>query len=43
MKAIKENFGAADMVLTAEEVGMIDEKLNNMEMSEVFGGSPVKK
>ena len=40
---IKENFGAADIVLTAEEVGMIDEKLNNMEMSEVFGGSPVKK
>ncbi len=40
---IKENFGAADIVLTAEEVGMIDEKLNNMEMSAVFGGSPVKK
>lgn len=40
---IKENFGAAEVVLTADEVRAIDEKLDSMEMSAVFGGSPVKK
>lgn len=40
---IKENFGAAEVVLTADEVKAIDEKLDSMEMSTVFGGSPVKK
>lgn len=40
---IRENGGAADIALTADEVRMIDGKLNNMEMSAVFGGSPVKK
>lgn len=39
---IKENIGAADIILTADEVEKIDKKLNNMEMSAVFGGSPVK-
>ena len=39
---IKENLGAADIILTADEVEEIDKKLNNMEMSAVFGGSPVK-
>ncbi len=40
---IKENFGATEIDLSAEEVRSIDEKLDNMEMSAVFGGSPVKK
>lgn len=32
-----------EIALTAEEVIRIDEKLNHMEMSAVFGGSPVRK
>lgn len=32
-----------EIALTAEEVINIDEKLNHMEMSAVFGGSPVRK
>lgn len=40
---LKENIGAADIALTMEEVRRIDEELDNMKMSEVFGGSPVKK
>lgn len=40
---IRENFGAADIVLSMEEVAAIDEKLNHMAMSAVFEGSPVKK
>lgn len=40
---LKENIGAADVTLTMEEVRTIDEQLDNMKMSEVFGGSPVKK
>lgn len=36
-------FGAADIALTMEEVKKIDEELDNMKMSEVFGDSPVKK
>lgn len=40
---LKENIGAADIHLTDEEVTAIDAALDTMEMSEVFGGSPVKK
>lgn len=40
---LKENIGAADICLTKEEVRKIDEALNEMEMSEVFGGSAIKK
>lgn len=40
---LKENIGAADIILTGEEVKKIDEELDNMKMSEVFGGSPVIK
>lgn len=39
---LKENIGAADICLTDEEVKAIDAALDNMEMSEVFGGSPIK-
>lgn len=40
---IKENFGAADITLTKDEVASLDDKLEHMDMSGVFGGSPVKK
>lgn len=40
---LKENIGAADIHLTDEEVKTIDAALDAMEMSEVFGGSPIKK
>lgn len=40
---LKENAGAADIHLTKEELQCIDTKLTTMEMSDVFGGSPVKK
>lgn len=39
---LKENIGAADIYLTDEKVKAIDTALDNMEMSEVFGGSPMK-
>jgi len=39
---LKENAGAAEISLTAEEVQAIDSALDGMEMSEVFGGSAVK-
>ena len=42
LKRLQENAGAADVRLTAEEVKALDEALNNMEMSAVFGGSQVK-
>lgn len=40
---IRENLGAVEITLTAEEVISIDGKLNHMEMSAVFGGSTVRK
>jgi len=43
IERIRENAGAADILLTAEEVSVIDEKLDSMEMSQVFGGSPARK
>lgn len=39
LSRLLENAGAADVTLSAEEVSVIDETLNGMEMSEVFGGS----
>ena len=43
VERIRENGGAADIELTAQEVASIDEKLDHMEMSGVFGGSAVQK
>lgn len=40
---LKENIGAADIHLTEDEVKTIDTALDTMPMSEVFGGSPIKK
>lgn len=39
---LKENAGAADIELTAEEIAVLDRQLDNMEMSDVFGGTRVK-
>lgn len=38
---LTENAGAADIELTADEVGTLNKALDGMEMSEVFGGSPM--
>ena len=38
---LKENFGAMDVELTTEEIKHIDQALDTMKMSEVFGGSKV--
>ena len=38
-----ENLGSADIDLYKEEVSNIDNALNNMKMSEVFGGSAIKE
>ena len=40
---LKENIGAADIHLTPSEVADIDNALDNMEMTEVFGGSKITK
>lgn len=40
---IVENGNAAEIILTKEEVAAMNEKLEHMEMSGVFGGSPVKE
>lgn len=40
---LKENIGAADILLSAEEVRHIDDALATMPMSEVFGGSKMKE
>ncbi len=40
---LKENIGAADIILSTEEVEKIDRQLDNIPMSEVFGGSKVIK
>lgn len=42
LSRLKENIGAADIRLSAEEIGKIDAALDKMDMSGVFGGSPVK-
>ena len=39
---LKENFAASEINLTAEEVKALDDALDNMEMSAVYGGAPVK-
>lgn len=40
---MQENAGAAEVVLSEEEVGMIDKALDAMEMSAVFGGTEMAK
>lgn len=43
LNRLMENGKAADIELTEEEVKAIDEALDNMKMSEVFGGSKIVK
>ena len=38
---MKENFGAADILFSQEELAAIDKTLNEMEMSDVFGGARI--
>ena len=38
-----ENAGSADIILTSDEVSAVDNKLDNINMSAVFGGSKVIK
>ena len=40
---LKENIGAADIHLSQKEIQEIDRTLDNIKMSDVFGGSPVTK
>ena len=40
---LTENLGAADVVLTAQEVAEIDKALDKIEMSDVFGGAKIIK
>lgn len=41
LSRLLENAGAADVTLSAEEVAAIDKALDDMAMSEVFGGSKI--
>ncbi|MCM1194232.1 MAG: aldo/keto reductase [Acetatifactor muris] len=43
IERVRENAGAADIMLTAEETAEMDKQLDKMEMSGVFGGSPAAK
>ncbi len=40
---LKENAGAADIILSSDEVAEIDRRLDNTKMSAVFGGSKTHK
>ncbi|WP_367277811.1 aldo/keto reductase [Clostridium sp.] len=40
---LKENASAAEIELTIEEVNKIDDFLNHMNISEIFGGSRVNR
>lgn len=42
VKRLEENMKASEIVLTTEEVRKIDEMLDEMPMSAVFGGSKIK-
>jgi aryl-alcohol dehydrogenase-like predicted oxidoreductase len=42
LNRLKENLEAANIVLTSDEVKHIDEALNGMKMSAVFGGTKIK-
>lgn len=38
---LRENAGATDINLTEEEVKRLDDPLDHMEISEVYGGSKI--
>lgn len=41
VERMRENMGAADVKLSAEDVKVLDDALERMEMSQVFGGSRI--
>ena len=41
LERLKENAGAADVILTADEVAALDKTLDTIPMSAVFGGTRV--
>lgn len=43
IERLKENAVASDLVLSEEEVAMLDHKLSTIKMSAVFGGSAIKR
>ena len=43
LERLRENAGAADVVLTPSEVSALDDALDTIPMSEVFGGSRIVK
>lgn len=43
LERLKENAGAAEVKLTLQEIQALDDALNKMKMSEVFGGSKIVK
>lgn len=43
LSRLKENAGAADIHLTADEVAYIDAAIDRMDISAVFGGSKIKQ
>ena len=42
VERMEENAKAADILLTKEQVSVLDQALDEMEMSEVFGGTRIK-
>lgn len=43
LERLEENAGAADIPLTEDEVQELDAALDSMELSDVFGGTQIKK
>ena len=43
VERLQENAGAAEIVLTSEEVSQIDRTLDAISMSDVFGGTKVER
>lgn len=43
LERLEENAGAADIPLTEDEVQELDAALDGMELSDVFGGTQIKK
>ena len=43
VERMKENAKASEIKLSMDEVNKLDDMLNNMTMSEVFGGSKIVK
>ena len=42
IERLKENYGASEIFLSAEEIKALDDALDNMKMSAVYGGATIK-